>query len=110
MSDQKAILTELAQLTMLTGRISDIHYKNMRNFPFVFFNGVKKVEIEYDIATNKEDRSSVTYKIDLDLATNDFMDKRFQALENSIRTLFWKEVVIEVLLNGEEKYKSDQNV
>lgn len=109
MSDQKAILTELAQLTMLTGRISETHYKNMSNFPFVFFNEVTKVEIDYDIATNKEDKSLVTYKIDLNLNTNDYLDKRFQALENSIRTLFWKEVGIEVFLNSEEYYKSNKN-
>lgn len=97
----------MAKLTMLTGRISDTHYKNMKMFPFIFFNGVSKTEIDYAISTNKDEESRVTYSLELDKAQNDFMDKRFKALENGIQTLFWKDVKITVLINSEQVYKSE---
>jgi hypothetical protein len=107
LSKPEEILRELAQLTMLTGRISEVHQKNMQNFPFIFFNGVTKVEIDYAIATQREDESTIRYSLELDINHNDFLDKRFKALENSVRTLFWKDVKIVVSFNGEEKFKSE---
>lgn len=97
----------MARLTMLTGRISQVHWKNMQNFPFIFFNAVKNVEIDYTIATNKEDESWVKYSIELDLSLNENLVVRYKHLESSIQTLFWKDVKIEVILNGDSVFKSE---
>lgn len=107
MSNTKATLTEMAQLTMLTGRISEVHFKNMQSFPFIFFNEVAEVELDYAIATNQEEESSVTYRLTLDLLANDQIDKRYKALENAIQTLFWKDVALSVQVNGQDAYKSE---
>lgn len=108
MSSTKAVLNELAQLTMLTGRISETHQKNMEMFPKVFFHGVKEFEIDYDIATNREDSSTVIYKLQIDpVAPNDLPSMRYKSLENAIRTLFWKEVRVEIQINNEEVFKSE---
>ena len=50
MSDSlKKHLKELAQLSMLANRISEIQEKNLKLFPFVFFEGLKEVTIDYDL-------------------------------------------------------------
>jgi hypothetical protein len=80
----------------------------MERFPFMFFNGLKEVFLDYDIGTTPGTGSWVKYGLVLDLEKNDFIHKRYEALEKSIRNLFWKEVVIEILINGKEVYKSEQ--
>lgn len=110
------LLKEMAQLTALSGRISEVQAKNLQYFPMVFFESVKEVKIDYDLAPNKSmgdeptnSNSLVSYYLILDESKNDNVDKRFLALEKSVRALFWTDVVIEVYFNGQIKYKSTKN-
>lgn len=114
MSDIKRKLQEMAQLTLLSNRISEIQENNLKKFPFVFFEKVGEAQIEYDLGhgTNETAReinhkSSVTYHLMLDKQSNDnFLNKRFAALENGVRSLFWKDVKVSVYFNGQLMYES----
>jgi hypothetical protein len=79
----------------------------MKRFPFIVFNGLKTVSMDYVIGTSKENESLIKYTLSLDLEQNDQLDKRFKALESYLRNLFWKEVKLEVVLDGETKFKSE---
>lgn len=129
----EAQIREMAKLSLASNRISEVQEKNLKMYPLIFFNGVQKAEIDYDFTNNQtveteEDRKNleIKYKFNkLDTkhfrvsyyltaedtltgftAHNEHMDKRFKALEDSVRNLFWKETKVEVFINGSKEYES----
>ena len=108
-------LKEMAKLTILSKRISEVHERNMRAYPFIFFNDVRSIKIEYDLLDTKGDQNNnnapkndswVAYYIELEENSQNNLDKRFTALETSIRDLFWKEVRLIVYFNSLKVYES----
>lgn len=97
----------MAALTVLSGKINAIQEKNMKMFPLVFFNGVSKVTIKYDLATHKSDEdkpatnsSFVVYDLEIDeTQDNSKLEVRFQHLESAVRQLFWKDVRVRLRFN-----------
>lgn len=114
MSNIKKTLSEMAQLAMFSGRISEVQEQNMKVFPFVFFEGVTEVKIDYDLGYGINDdtkeinhKSFIGYELQLDESANKLhLDKRFAALEFSVRELFWKDIAIKISFNGKEVYGS----
>ena len=110
------MLKEMAQLTALSGRISSIQIHNLKMFPLIFFDEVQEVRISYDLLPIKtvedepvKNNLLVAYHLGLDESKNEDLDKRYSALEKSVRTLFWTDVTIEVYFNSKIVYKSVQN-
>lgn len=114
MSDIKQKLQELSQLTLLANRISEIQEENLKKFPFVFFEEIREAQIDYDLGHGANEatrevnhKSSVTYHLLLNKEANTkILDKRFAALENGVRSIFWKDVRVVVYFNGELAYES----
>lgn len=120
-NDIKETVKDMAKLVLVSGKLSDVHVKNMQMYPLIFFNAVKEAKIEYDLS-HKADalvdkhndltiktpyrNNVVTYYLSLDEKSQDNLDKRFSALEASIRTLFWNDIAIEVFFNDRIVYKS----
>jgi hypothetical protein len=116
------LLAEMARLTALSNRISEVQEKNLKLYPLVFFNKVLEVKVNYDLTSKAdilEDSTTdkiiinapsknhfVAYHLVLDESENQDLDKRFSALEKSVRNLFWNDVSVEVYFNGQIKYKS----
>jgi hypothetical protein len=116
------LLSEMARLTALSNRISEVQEKNLKLYPLVFFNKVLEVKVNYDLTSKAdilEDSTTdkiiinapsknhfVAYHLILDESENLDLDKRFLALEKSVRNLFWNDVSVEVYFNGQIKYKS----
>jgi len=120
-------IREMAKLSLASNRISEVQEKNLKMYPLIFFDGVKKAEIDYDFTNNQtveteEDRKNleikykfnkldtkhfrVSYYLTVDESPNEMIEKRFKALEDSVRNLFWKETKVEVFINGSKKYES----
>lgn len=120
-------IREMARLSILSNRISDVQEKNLKLYPFIFFDGIKNISIDYDFSTNvnvdteKDNKKAeilykiknvdtskfrISYHIELDQTTYDNLDKRFNALEQAVRSLFWNNVRVEVFFNNKEMYKS----
>ncbi len=125
-------IRDMARLAILENKLNDIQVKNLRMFPLVFFNGVSKALLDYDLSvskpsvdyelTNKEDPDKIGIKYDFDKATtrsvveyrltidesqdNSHLENRFLALEKSVRNLFWKEVRVIVFFNEKKVYES----
>ncbi len=101
-------MEELNRMVLMTGRITKAHEKNLGNFPYIFFNELKEAKLDYRIGTSSEDSLTLfTYELTINQEANDFMDKRYRALEQAVRDLFWKEAKIVVKINGQETYKSE---
>jgi hypothetical protein len=106
LSDQPNI-QDLTKLVLFSGRLSEVHIKNLKQFPFIFFNGVQfPVNLEHDISTKKEVPSLISYDLTLD-QENDHLEKRYLALESAVRDLFWKEMQLRLSINGKEVFKSE---
>jgi hypothetical protein len=127
LSDTKDTIKKMAQFAISTNKISEIQIKNLQMWPFVFFNGVKSVNIDYDLTTNNAvsyeankdndikykfakpitDHFHISYDLEIDEnQDNSHIEKRFKALENSIQTLFWSGIPLSVAFNGRNVYKS----
>lgn len=123
MSDVKEI-KKMAALVVNSNKISEFHEKNMKMFPMVFFDAIKEVKIDYDLSVRHDveldtknnitvkaplRNNFVSYYLTLDESKNQNLDRRFSALEGSIKTLFWKDVIVEVYFNDKIVYKSKKN-
>jgi hypothetical protein len=107
---------DMALLTVLSNKISSVQEKNMKMYPFIFFNEVKEARLEYDLERVKtvkdeaeKNASTVSYYLTLDEAKNGNLDFRFKALESAIRVLFWSDVTVEIYLNDRISFKSKKN-
>ena len=122
----------MAKLSIYSQKINEVQLKNLKMYPFVFFDGVKAARIDYDFSNNtvwdtEEDAKNeniaykagpidtshfrVSYYLTIDeTCENISMDKRFEAIEASVRNLFWKDVKVQVYLNDALKFESKTNV
>jgi hypothetical protein len=98
-------LKDLRNLMMFFGRIPETHVKNLQSQPFIYFEEVKEVKLEYDLDT-KSKNWFVKYNLILD-KDPDHLTERSKGLEKAIKMLFWKEVVLDLSINGKEVYKSE---
>lgn len=120
----KQTIRDMAKLSVLSGKISESQEKNLKMFPLIMFNGVKSAIIDYDLANRldrmvqKEDEKdkekavyTVSYKLSIDdNADNSPLDRRFLALESSVRSIFWKDIVVKVYFNDRKVYESKSDV
>lgn len=117
MSDTSEILKEMAKLTILSNKISSMQEKNLKNFPFIAFDGVKSVKIDYDLSRSEDKDESVssgsyvTYYLIVNSALkNEYMSTRCKAVEYWVRNLFWKDVTVQININDKLIHKSGENV
>lgn len=106
----------MGQLTALSGRLCDLQIHNLKMFSLVFFEGVTEAKIDYDLTPYKtmddeptKNNLLVSYYLTLDESLNKDLPKRFEALENSVRTLFWSDISVEIYFNNNIKYKSPKH-
>lgn len=127
MSNTDQIIREMAKLTLLSGRINEIQEKNLTMYPFVMFEGVSAAKVDYDFSNNAMveeekgdagqaefkftrptmDHFRVSYYLDIDESkAQQNLEKRFQAIEQAVRILFWNSVKVEVFFNEKKVFQS----
>lgn len=99
-SKAQATVQEMAKLTMMSGRINEIQEKNIKLYPFVVFDGIKSVSIDYDLDAQSETKR-VDYSIVMsgEVPTGDDLFYRSNTLEGMVRTLFWKDLLVSIKIN-----------
>lgn len=113
---------EMAKLAMFANRLSDVQLNNLKMYPFIFFEGVKSVKLDYNLDQTRNvdsvpntENLEIDYKIshtknvhsviyDLQIANTEqtYLDKRVRALTNAVHDLLWKDIKVTILLNGQE--------
>lgn len=96
-------LEDLKKMVMLTGRLSDIHIKTLQSAPFIYFDDLGSVEIDYEITTDfsEEHRAKNSY-VNFKLNFNDRYEpdahhqNRLLALVKTVQGLLWKEIRVEI--------------
>lgn len=120
--DIKDQVKGMAALVISSNRLSEFHEKNLKMFPFVFFEQVTGVKIDYDLHVRHDvdvdKKNNITIKKPLQhcfvayyLTINQDANKanlqrRFETLENSVRNLLWKSLIVEIYFNDQIVYKS----
>jgi hypothetical protein len=114
----------MAALVLTSGRLSEFHEKNLRMYPLIYFDQVREIVLDYDLSIRHDaevdDKNNVkvkkplqhcfiSYNLKINEDANQHLPKRFEALENSVRTLLWKELPIEIYFNDKIVYKSKKN-
>lgn len=110
----KQKLRDMAKLSVLSNRMSEIQEKNLKCYPFIFFDGVKSVKLTFDLSKVDDDGRinhgdhHVTYDLETSQEQNS-MDIRLAHLEKAVRTLFWNDLKVRVFVNGEKVFESKKN-
>ncbi|MEM4601887.1 MAG: hypothetical protein QW808_03195 [Desulfurococcaceae archaeon] len=97
------LLEDLKKGVILSGRLSELHYNNLKMYPFIFFDGLKKCEMILNINTdpNTSAPSVISYILFFNKKKrNDNMKVRCDALKQSVKTLLWDDVQVEVYVNS----------
>lgn len=119
---------EMAKLTLLTNKLNPIQEKNLKLYPLVFFNGIKSAKMDFDVSNeqmvesvenrkdleltyqfNKADTRHlrVSYHLDIDeAADNHTIDARYSAITQAVQNLLFKEINVQVFINGKMTYES----
>lgn len=123
MSDElQKTVRGLAALVVNSNRISEVHERSMKMYPLIYFEGVESVKIEFDlshesdVSVDKENNVKVNsplrhcfvaYYLTIDeKLLDENLKVRFRALENSTRTLFWKDLPVKIHFNDRLVYES----
>ena len=90
------------------GRVPEPYIKSIEGYPLIFFNDhTQEPKLEYAVAVKEGEETYFKYDLNLNLESNNSLDKRYKALKDAVRKLFWKEAKVEIRINGEEVYKSE---
>jgi hypothetical protein len=104
-------LQEMAKLAILSGRISATHEKNLKMYPFIAFDGVRSVAIDYDLSRENVVNSRISYDISIDDSVKDELAlTKCKHIETWIRDLLWKDICLRVSFNGQLVYESVKDV
>ena len=127
MSKAKEIVLEMARLTMLSNKLNDVQLTNLKMYPFIYFENIMQVTVDYDLSNqmsmNTEENSKdveidytisgstnhlhVSYYLEFQKGMKQaHLENRYAALEQSVRGLLWKDVVVKIYFEGVIVYES----
>lgn len=112
MKIDKQVLDDLNRGIILTGRLPEVHIKNLKTYPFIYFDQLKAAEVTWDINVDNvtTEPSTVHYKLTFEEGfTPDFLKERANGISNAVKTLMWKEVKVDLSLNGKEVNMEELN-
>lgn len=105
--NEKEILDDMRRLTILTGEISTVHEKSLKNWPYVLFDGLVDMKIEYDLTkdyTKEVGEGFINFFIALEDIEVELFKERCETLSSWVRDMFWKEIKVGVIINNGEEY------
>jgi len=121
-ANPKDFVKGMAALVVSSNRLSEFHEKNLKMFPFVFFDQVEAVKIDYDVSVEHnvdvDKKNNITIKKPFkncyvayyltinDEANKNQLSRRFETLENSVRDLLWKNLAVKIFFNDKLMFES----
>lgn len=103
------IVDELRKLTMLTGELASVHQQSLQNWPYIVFEGVENLEIDYDLSKayfQEVGQNRVDFNLKLS-KSQEQMDNRCKCLVSWVRDLFWKEIGVTVTVNNTKVFEDN---
>jgi hypothetical protein len=106
------IVTEHRTMVALTGNLSDFQLTNLKAWPFVLFDRVESVKVDYDFTKQNSTEEGVelhagTVIYDLHFSTEPVLSQqdlsyKLNNLSLWVRYLFWSDTVIIIKKDGVE--------
>lgn len=106
-SDVEKTLVDLKNMSILTGELAELHIKNLKAFPYIFFDHITSCELSWDINLQREANKKTSWvKYNLTIKeSNDLMQNRVERMTWSVKNLLWNDTEVYVYVNG-TKYES----
>lgn len=129
-SDTENAIRTMAKVSLFEGKLNDIQLLNIKQYPFIFFDGIGEVKVDYDLTAGKPEvtfeqdvknfelkyniktpRNTTKISYYLTVSGNEEtvmkqLDYRFKALQQAIDNLLWKGIKIQVYFNKKLVYES----
>jgi hypothetical protein len=102
-------LRELNQGMLISGRLSEVHIYNLKQYPFLVFNNIESIEISYNLEPlfDNQDGAYVEYtlKFKSGLRKTDAkkIEENSKILRNMVQVLLSKKVRVDILSQQKEK-------
>lgn len=93
-------------MLMVSKNLSEFQIQNMKQWPFVFLNGVKSVKVNWNfIKKNEEDQDEfypgeITYEIEMESASDIDINVGLLHLDTSSKLMFWSDTIVKFKVNG----------
>ena len=104
-NEQEKMLEEHKKMLIMTGNLSDFQLNNLKTWPFIVFDDVSKVEIEYDFSEILKDDLGEAIegigagKVIFNLSAAKVpTEEQIGNLRTWTKFLFWKDTEVEVNL------------
>ena len=96
---------DLAKAVLLSGRLSEMHIKNLQTYPFIIFNNVEEAEMIYDINTDRNSQADtpsvieyhILFKSGSRAPNKKEAIKLIKYLTDAVATLLWAGIEVKVL-------------
>jgi hypothetical protein len=102
-------LRELNQGMLISGRLSEVHIYNLKQYPFLVFNNIESIEISYNLEPlfDNQDGAYVEYtlkfKSGLKKTDTKKIEENSKILRNMVQVLLSKKVRVDILSQQKEK-------
>jgi len=103
---QLNIVDSHRNMLMVSKHLSEFQIQNMKQWPFVFLNGVGSVKVHWNfIKKNKEDQDEfypgeVEYEIEMESTSDIDINVGLIHLELSTKLMFWSDTTVKFKVNG----------
>ena len=91
-------LKELNQGVLVSGRLSEVHIHNLRQYPFLVFNNLDSAEISYNLEPllDNQDGSYVEFVLKFKNRIPKNIKQSAKILSDMVKVLLWKKIHVEV--------------
>jgi hypothetical protein len=91
-------LEELKKGMILSGRLSEIHIHNLKQYPFIAFDGLDSFEMSYNLEqlANNEDGAYLEYILKFKKTTPKGIEEKAKILSAMVKVLLWNNVEVRV--------------
>lgn len=101
------ILEDMRKITILTGTISKVHEQSLGKWPYIVFDDVGSLGVDYDLSKKeKNNMNFVNFYITSSKQEYEDLDKRCGKLTEWVRDMFWKEVDVNIFINEKNIYSN----
>lgn len=108
--EESNIVEEHKKMVMMTGSLSDFQLENLKKWPFLLFDDLEEVKVNYDftkLISEEEELSPGVVEYDFKFKKNTKLDrnntkKQLDTLTLWTKFLFWKETEVKFLHAGKQ--------
>lgn len=101
------ILEDMRKITILTGTISKIHEQSLSKWPYIVFDEIGSLEVDYDLGNKDRNGANfVNFYITSSKEEHEDANKRCETLTSWVRDMFWKDIDVNVFINEKNIYSN----